>query len=60
MSVGSINLDHQGEYFNNIDSDVQSRITAYKVSAGLTFELDNGNSFSLAVGTGDTAQFNLL
>jgi len=55
MSVGSINLDHQ---INSFDNEEANQVTAYKISAGLTFELDNDNSFSFALGTGDSDKFN--
>jgi len=55
MSVGSINLDH---HFNSFANNEPNQVTAYQVSAGLTFDLDNGNSFSFALATGDSDKFN--
>jgi len=62
MSVGNINLNYKTDNFNNFNNFEQAthnanhhdRVTAYKISAGLTFELEHGNSFSLSLGVGDT------
>jgi hypothetical protein len=59
LSVGNINLNYKVDNFNNLEQaslnvNYHDRVTAYKISTGLTFELENGNSFSFSLGTGDT------
>ena len=58
ISVGTIHLDHRGDLVNPLNNNEKNQVTAYKASAGVTFELDKGNRFSLAIGTGSSKPFN--